>query len=146
MPTAARLISAIVFAAIGYAAAHLAALTLEEGVSAGLVREVAAGMGVVTGWFIAGKHAPRSWGFGAAYGLNASAVLLISTLVILSAAEMFARSLKGRYDGPMEGLEAMIGIALDWAVVVLMPPIMAVLVLGGLAGGLLAHAVSRVWR
>ncbi len=146
MPTATKLVSALIFAAIGYFAADMAAATLEEGISSGLVREIAAVLGVFIGWSVTGTFAPRSLGFGLAYGLNGSAVLVILTLLVVSASEMIGRSLQGRYDGPMEGLEAMIEIGIDRASALIQPTIMAVLILGGLAGGLVAHAVSRVWR
>lgn len=146
MPTATRLFSALIFAAIGYAAADLAAQTLEEGVSAGYVREIAVGLGLICGWSICGVHAPRSVSMALAYGVNSSAMVLIGTLLVISASEMLRRSMLGRYDGPMEGLEAMIELALGFARVTLLPSIMAVLILGGLVGGLIAHGISRIWR
>lgn len=147
MPTAAKLVSAIVFAVIALAAAHLYARSSGTVVSTGLLREVSATVGALSGWFIMGPQAQRVRGRVEAMGTGVRTSLTIAAVVILIFAvlEMLDRAIKGRYDDPLEAALGVFERALVLAPTLVRADVLSVLLLGGLFGGALAHWVSRRW-
>lgn len=148
MPTAAKLFSAIMFAGVAYLAAYLYALDLPGGRPPGLLREISALIGLICGWWIMGSFASRSVGRVEAMGTGIRTAFTSALLVLIMFAfvEMLSRSMKGRYDSPMDATLAVFDLMLSLGQRMLTGEIMGVLLLGGVLGGAVAHWAGRTWR
>lgn len=145
MPTAAKLIAAVCFAAVGWFAAHLYVPALPEGTQTGFIREIAAFIGLICGWRILGRLAGRGYGESMGLGLRTSVTIVFWVLVFASIYEMVKRSTKLRYDGPMEAVLGAFDIALGYGQMLANPQMLAVLVLGGIVAGYAAEFAARHW-
>ncbi len=143
MPTAAKLVSAIVMGVLGWVAAHLVIPHLPPESRIGFFREITATIGVLVGWRFLGARAGAGAGASLGFGLGASLVLVFWALLVFSGYEMIKRSLRKSYDGPVEGLKGMMQIAIDDLVYLRPVEVWGALLLGGLAAGLIAEAVAR---
>lgn len=148
MPTAAKLFSAIMFAAVAFLAASLYVQNLPEGRPTGVLREVSTVIGLICGWTIMGNFASRPHGRVEAMGtgIRTSFTMTLVVLFMFGFGEMLARSMKGRYDDPMEAVLAMFDLMLSFGHQMLTPEIIGVLLLGGILGGAVAHWAGRTWR
>ena len=145
MPTAARLVAAVFFAAMGWFAADLVKPLLPEGTQTGLFNETMAVVGWISGWTMAGARAGDGMRAGFGYGLTTSALIVFWGVLIFSGLEMLDLSLKSRFSGPMGAIKAMIGIAIADLKMISTPEIIGTLVVGGLFGGWLAEWAARRW-
>jgi hypothetical protein len=148
MPTAAKLFSAIVFAGVAWLAAQLYAQALPDGRPAGLLREISALVGVVCGWFIMGRFARRGRGRveSMGTGVRTSLSIVVSLVLLFAVREMLQRSVKGRYDSPMDAVLGIFEQALILGGSVFQLEVLAVLLLGGLFGGAVAHWAAENWN
>ena len=146
MPTAAKLIAAVFFAALGYGAAVLTLGNLTETINEGWIREIMAAFGFVMGWMIAGGRAAEPLAFSLAAGLTTSAAILFWSVFFVAGYEMIILSMRGAYRGPFHAIESMVAIGAERAMLATHWDTAALLVLGGFAGGWLAHMIARVWR
>ncbi len=145
MPTAARLVAAVFFAALGWFASDLVKPLLPEGTQTGWFNETMAIVGWISGWTMAGAKAGDGLRSALGYGLTTSALLVFWGVLIFSSYEMLDLSLKSRFDGPMQAIKAMIGIAIDYLKLISTPEIIGTLVIGGLFGGWLAEWTAKRW-
>ena len=76
MPTAAKLVAAILLAALGFVAAGRYVQLMPEGAVAGHLGLICAGLGAVVGWLVLGRRAGRGIGAGTSAGLQAAVVLV----------------------------------------------------------------------
>lgn len=148
MPTAAKLFSAIVFAGVAWLAAQLYAQALPDGRPAGLLREISALVGVVCGWFIMGRFARRGRGRveSMGTGVRTSLAIVASLVLLFAIRDMLQRSVKGRYDSPMDAVLGIFEQALILGGTVFQLEVLAVLLLGGLFGGAVAHWAAENWN
>lgn len=148
MPTAAKLFAAVFFAFAAFFAAHLYTISLPEGRGAGVLREVSAVVGVLCGWFIMGPVAHRSVrridAMGA--GIRTSFTIVIFVVLIFACVEVFDRAIKGRYQTPMDAVLGVFENGLAMIQAAIRPDVLAVLLLGGLFGGALAHWAGKRWN
>jgi len=145
MPTAAKLVGAILVGLLGYAAADLVVPHLPDEMPVGWFRELSAFLGAVVGWRFLGPRVGGSLGNALGFGLSAAAALVLSALILFSGIEMIKRSLRKSYAGPVEGLKDMVQIAIDDLVYLRPPEVLAVLIVGGMVVGLLTELVARRW-
>ncbi len=147
MPTAARLVAALAFAVVAFAAARAYVPLLPEGTQVRLFAPVAALIGAATGWWVMGPLAGRGWGAAIGFGMRSAATAVFWAALLFSGREMILRSINRRYGGPMEAVVGTFDIALDYVrLLVSDPRVPAVLVLGGALGGLMAEVAARRWR
>jgi len=147
MPTAAKLVAAVVFAIVAALAAHLYIPALPEGTQIGRFREIAAAMGVICGWRTMGRRVGRGYGEALSSGVRTSATLTFWLVLGFSINEMVYRATKLRYGGsPMEAVLAVFELMLYYARLMLTPEVLGTLLVGGLIGGLLAEWSSRRWH
>lgn len=146
MPTAAKLFAAVVFAVVGYLAAEAYKPGMPEGTQFGLFSELTAFIGLLCGWMVMGVLAGQGYGRAAGYGLRTSATLVFWALLLFSVYEMILRSMKMRYEGPMEALVGVFDLMLQHGLLVLTVPVLAVLAAGGVLGGWAAEFAGRRWR
>lgn len=143
MPTAAKLVSAVLIGVLGWIAAHLVIPHLPPETRIGFFREITAALGVLVGWRFLGARAGTGMGASLGFGLGAALVLVFWALVTFSGIEMIRRSLRKAYDGPVEGLKNMLAIAIEDLHYLAFPEVWGVLLVGGLAAGVVAEAVAR---
>jgi len=150
MPTPAKLVDAILFAAICWAVGEtIVRYTLEEGVRVGAFRELLAAGGLIVGWRTIGKTATGPVGRGNSIpnaitsGFAAAFVFLLLALVIHSFGVMIAESLEGKYTAIGTAASAWMAFLIEDAQIVWHPYVMALLFGGGAVVGLLAGLVGR---
>ena len=147
MPTAAKLVSGIVFALIAFVAAHLYSHAASGGHVHGTLRAVSAGVGVLCGWFILGPQAVRTRSRVEAMGIGVRTSLTIAlvVIVIFAVVEMLDRAVKGRYATPLDAALGVFEQALALAPALARADVLSVLLVGGMFGGALAHWVGQRW-
>ncbi|MFN3722084.1 MAG: TrgA family protein [Paracoccaceae bacterium] len=147
MPTAAKLVAGLVFGFVAFVAAHLYALSLPDGATSGVLRQVSAVVGVLCGWFVMGPFAKRARGqidaMGA--GVRTSLTMLIVVVLTFAIVEMLDRAIKGRFKTPMDAVLSIFEQGLRLIGSVAQPDILAVLLLGGLVGGSVSRWAGRRW-
>ena len=146
MPTAAKLVAALLLAALGWFAADLVKPYLVEGRPVGLFSPVAAGLGLAVGWAFTGRRLERRTGGAVGIGLASAALLVFWVTVAFSGYEMIMRSTQRRYHGPVDALQGMVELGLDDLRRAAQPDVIIALVVGGLVVGAVTHWVSRRFR
>lgn len=146
MPTAAKLVAAVAFALVAYVSAELFKPAMSEGTQFGYFSPICAAIGLLVGWFVMGPLAGQGMGPSLGHGLRCSITIVFFALLGFSIYEMVLRSMKLRYDGPMEALIAALSLMLEYGLLMLTPPVLGALVIGGLAGGAAAEIAGKRWR
>ena len=128
MPTGAKLIGAICFAALAYFLSDLTKPLLfdTEGTRVGMLSPVNAFIGWLMGWTIMGKGAGHTYRQSLGYAFTTLTATVFWCLLIWSGHKMLGNSVNLRYDGPMEALQQMGAmffeyLALIWDKSVLIP-------------------------
>lgn len=153
MPTAAKLVAAVVFALVGGLAAHLFIPAMPEGTAISYFREISAGIGLLCGWWIMGRGTSRSVGrsTGHSYsdaistGIVTSVAILFWCLLGFAIYFMIKRSTNMMYDGPMEAVLAVFELMYEYGAYLARPATPVALLLGGIFGGCLTEFVARRW-
>lgn len=146
MPTTTRLVAAVLLAALGWGAAWLAIPYLPEGKPAGMFAPISAGVGALVGWIWTGRKIEAGTGRPLGLGFVGAVLLLFWVLFIFSGYEMLRRSSNLRYDGPVEAVQDMVAVALDYLRTMGQPEVLGALALGGLAVGVVSGWVARRFR
>lgn len=145
MPTAAKLIGAIVFAVMVWLVSDLVIGELPEGSPAPWLHEVNAAFGALMGWRVmgsrAGEGAVRSMGLG----LSTVAAILFWCLLTWGGYQMTLNSTRMRYGGPVEALQDMANIMVEYLVMIATAPIIGSLILGGVLCGWLTEKAAARW-
>jgi len=142
MPTAARLVAALAFGAIGYAIyISMVAVFADDTVPVYLL-PLCVLTGVWAGWVVCGKHALglRS-GIGNGYTAIVSQAFII--IFVMSFVTMIERSLRRRYPGPVDALIDHFTLMFENTMTFATPEIGLILVVGGFVGGALAGLAGR---
>jgi hypothetical protein len=145
MLTIPKVIAGLFFAALGFFVADLIKPLLPEGTRASLLNETLAIIGFVSGWIMAGAKAGDGTRAGLGYGLTSSGLLVFLGLFAFSGYEALDRSMNRRYDGPMEAIMGMIGLGMEYAVLIATPSIVGTMIVGGLFGGWLTEWSAKRW-
>ena len=96
MPTAPKLIAAILLGGLGFGVAMMVIANVPEHVPAGSVPFIAAGLGLLWGWRFLGRGVGRGVSTGAGIGLTAALALAVSALLLVGFIQMIKRSQIGR--------------------------------------------------
>ena len=147
MPTAGRLVGAIVFGATGAGAAFVGVPTLPEGTLPGYLVPFAGVVGIWQGWSLMGPKAGARTSLAITQGIATVAVMIVTVLLFVSCWDVIERSMRLRYDGPGE---ALLDVAnLFWKHLQLLmaaPMSLAVLALGATVGAILVNIAARLWK
>lgn len=145
MPTAAKLVAGAFFAALGYLMAEAFKMTQPESMQFGLLSEICAGIGLLCGWIVmgplVGRGYDRAWGLGVRTALT---TVFWATL-LFSVYEMVLRSMKLRYDNPMEAVIGAIALVLEYGGAMMDQRFILTVFIGGIMGGLMSEWTSRRW-
>ncbi|WP_309666899.1 TrgA family protein [Tabrizicola sp.] len=145
MPTAAKLVAAVVFAIVGWIAANAHVPALGEAVNVGAFRELVGLLGMLIGWRVMGPAVGHGYQAALGSGIKTAVVLAFLALLIFSTREMVLTSMKMRYDGPVDAVLAIFQLMLEHAQKMLTFNVIIVLVVGGLVGGVISERASKRW-
>ncbi|MCX7565517.1 TrgA family protein [Sulfitobacter sp. F26169L] len=146
MPTAARLVAAILLAILGWILSDLVRPLMPEGTDFGWFNYVNAGVGLFVGWIVMGRRAGRGFVNGLNNGLTGTAVLFIYCIGIHSAFEMFRLAMRNRYDGAMEALTAIFLIASEFGLMIATPAVILTAVAGAVIIGPVVDMAAERWH
>ncbi|MEO8530769.1 MAG: TrgA family protein [Deltaproteobacteria bacterium] len=145
MPTAAKLVASVYFAALGFLTASLVIPYLPEGSDPGNLAYWAAFFGFLAGYRWSGRRAGAGLRSGLGLGWTTVFLAILWTLMAVAGKETYNRSVKMRYDGVMEALKGWMGLMLDFAQLMLHTDVILLLVIGGLFGGWLTERTARAF-
>jgi hypothetical protein len=146
MPTAARLVAALLLAILAWILSDLVRPLMPEGTQFGIFNFMNAFIGLCVGWVVMGPRAGRGTVPGINNGLTSTAVLVIWALTVHSSLEMFRLAMRNHYDGPMEALTSIFLIASEFAIMIAVPAVILTAVAGAVAVGLATEFAARRWR
>ncbi|MEP5759663.1 MAG: TrgA family protein [Litoreibacter sp.] len=145
MPTAAKLVAAIILSLTGYLTTIAIRDFLPEEQPDNFLIPVSVIVPIFCAWLTLGRMVGGTYRNAinaGVYGVFVSIFYVVSTFAI---AEMLKRSMKLRYDGPMEAVVSMFGIAVDYGAILLNPPVAMVLVGGAVVSGIATEWTDRRW-
>ena len=145
MPTAAKLLAAIVMVVTGYLTAEAIRPYLPEGQPTKWLIPVSTLVPAACAWRVVGRLAGRGYNVSVSMGIYIVCVGIFFTLVVFAIAEMLKRSIRLQYDGPMEAIVNMFGIVLEYGVLLANPMPAAYLIGAALLVGPLAEWGHRKW-
>jgi hypothetical protein len=143
MPTAAKLISALFFAALGWVLAGVYVPGLEGAPNVGRLREICAAIGAITGWRVMGSLVGETMWLALGSGLRTAVTMAFFCFLGFSTYEMVLQSTKMVYEGPMEAVLGIFEIMVEYLAVALTPGFVGTLVIGGMLGGCMAEWTHR---
>lgn len=145
MPTAAKLVAAIMFAVVSWFAAEVFKGALPEGMSAGLLSPVMAAFGAGSGWLVMGPLAGRGYGAAAGSAFRTSFTIVFLGVLLFALYEMIRRSTNLRYDGPVEAIQGMMELMWEYGAMLMRPDVLAVMFGGGIVAGYVTEWAARRW-
>ncbi len=145
MPTAAKLVAAILTAVLGYYVADVIVPHLPEQDRDNYMRETSAFVGLLVGWRFLGWRVGGGFRAAVGLGLSTALVLFVAGMVTFAFYEMIIRALRKSYKGPFEALEGMMKIGIENLEYVQHPDVIASLVVGGIIIGLVTEIAARRW-
>ncbi len=146
MPTAAKFIAAVYFAALTWFVSGLVVTLFADGIIGPRFSLVNAGIGLVIGWVFLGRRMSAGMVNALGLGFTTAAAILLWCTFFQSFAQMIERSYHKVYKTPVEALVDVFRIMIDNAHVIGVPVILVPLGIGGLLGGFLVEIVSRNFR
>ena len=145
MPTAAKLIGALLFGVLSFYVSEQVKLGMPEGMALNLLSPLNGFIGLVMGWRIMGARAGEGFVPATGYGLTTVFVVTFWCLLIWSAYEMIRRAWRGRYDDPFEALFAMADLGLSYSTLIVTPPVVGSAVIGSFVLAMIVEFVSHRW-
>lgn len=145
MPTGGKLIGAIVFAALAYFITDLVKPLLPEGTPATWLSPVNALVGLVMGWTIMGKGAGRTYRQAFGFGFTTLAATAFWCLLIWSGYRMLQNSIRMRYDGPVDALQEMAQLFIDYGRLVAVDEVIFPAIVGTVFVSWLTEFFARRW-
>jgi hypothetical protein len=145
MPTAAKLVAAVFFAALGFLMAEAYKPTQPPETQFGSFSFICAGIGLLCGWLVSGSLAGKGYGKAWGNGVRTAITTVFFALLAFSLYTMILRSMKLRYDGPMEALTAAIDLMREYGMLMLDQRFLLTVLIGGFVGGIVTEWSSRRW-
>lgn len=152
MPTAGRLVGAVIFGATGAAAAATGVPTLPEGTITTYFIPFSALTGIWLGWSLMGSKAGGRLSIAITQGVATIIVMVVTVLFFVAGWEMVERSMKLRYSGPGEAVLDTANLFWDYMQMMVVPPllgpqpVLAVLAFGAIFGAILTNIAGRIWK
>lgn len=145
MPTGAKLIGALTFMALAYFISDLIKPLLPEGTNVSRLSEINAIVGLLMGWRVMGKGAGKTYKQSLSYGLTTLAATAFWSLLIWSGYEMLQRSIKMYYDGPVEALQEMAALYVEYAKLAAVQEVVIPALVGAIFVSWLTEYFARRW-
>ncbi|MBL4812535.1 MAG: TrgA family protein [Rhodobacteraceae bacterium] len=142
MPTAAKSVAALLFAALAWLVSEQMIPFLPEGMGVSRFSLVNAAIGFVLGWSISGHRVGLGYIDSIGIGLTTAGSLFITAVFLHSFIQMIEKSMNKLYDGPAEALVSVFEIALKNAAMVSHLTPLLILIIGGAVAGLITEFTS----
>lgn len=146
MPTGAKLIGAIIFCLTGALAAWIGVPGLPDGRQPGLLIPISALTGIWFGWRLVGTHVSGSLRQALVLSVRTVAMMLVATLFFIAGEEAYQRSIKLRYDGPVEAVTDIANLMLFFGQMAIQGPVFTVLLLGIMIGAVFVRWAGRTFE
>lgn len=147
MPTAAKLVAALLFAALAWFASDALVPSFPEGTDLGAFAYVNAGIAALAGWLVMGRLAGAGYAVAVTSGVRTTAVFVFYALLFHAVYEMLRQSVRMRFDDTFEALQGMIALMGKYGLIVVTSPVaMGILLIGGVAAGLVVEFAARRWN
>ncbi len=145
MPTAARLVAALLLTILAWVLSELVKPLFPEGTGFGKFNYINAFIGFCVGWGVMGWRAGRGFVQGINNGLTGTAVLFLWCIGTHSTIEMFRLAMRNRYDGPMEAITAIFLIGSEYGVLIATPLVLGTAVIGAIIIGPITDFAAKHW-
>ncbi len=146
MPTAAKMVAAVMMALTLFLAAEAARAGFAEGTPADYFSPIVAGIGFVTGWMVLGTLTGKGYSVSFGLGLRTAVTAVFWVLLAFSLWQMIELSMKMRYDGPMQAILDVFALMIENGRLVLQRDVLVALGVGGALAGLCAEWAGRRWN
>lgn len=145
MPTAAKLVGAVLFALTAFLAAEFYKPGMPEGTQFGYFSHICAAIGFFSGWNLMGKRTGYGSSAAISTGIQTSVTIVFLALFGFSMYHMVIRSMQLRYDGLSEAMSDVFKLLVDNGALMLNVRVIGALLIGGVVGGLLTDIAGRRW-
>jgi hypothetical protein len=145
MPTAPKIVAAVLFGFVAWFASALVVPYLPPNTRLGWFHEVAALIGALMGWTLSGAWAGQGLRPAVGYGLTTMVATVFWCVFVFAGQEMIERSLQVRYHGPVEALTDMVKLMLDDTELMAKADVLIWLVVGALFSGIVTELSAREW-
>lgn len=146
MPTAAKLVAAVMFALAGFLGAEAFKPLMEEGTNFGQFSPLTAVIGALTGWMVMGRLAGRGYVAATGFGLRTMVTIVFWALLAFCIYDMVLLSMKMRYDGPVEAVVGVFELMVERVLIMRDWNFVITLAVCGVVGGLVTEWAGRRWR
>jgi hypothetical protein len=147
MPTAGKLVAAILFFLVGWKAAEFTLLTFPPEMAATYFPLTIGLIGLWQGWMVSGSRAGQGARTALGNGVRCSVQIAFFGILLFALRTMFQRAGNLRYESPGEATIATLELFLQYLLQTFqIPEIWAMLLIGGAFAGLVTEAVGRIWR
>lgn len=146
MPTGAKLLGAILFAITGAVAAWIGIPGLPDGRQPGLLIPIATLTGVYFGWTLAGARMGTTLRNALVLSFRTMVLMFITTMFLIAGEEAYQRSVKLRYNGPIEAVTDIANLMIYFAKMAAQPPVMTVMGIGVVLGAVFVNWAGRAWE
>lgn len=145
MPTAPKIIAALLMAVAGWYAINYLADALPDGIAPRFLPLAGAGVAALIGWRVIGARPPRGGLTVINTGVIAGLLSLFWTGFGLACYEMILRSINRRYRGLEDAIEGLFAIMFDTYSTMLRADVLLAILLGGIVAAWVSGAASRRW-
>ncbi len=146
MPNAARLVAALSLALIAFIVSGQVIPLMPEGTDFGWFTYVNIAIGLLTGWVVMGPRPGVGLTPAINNGLTGMVVMVFWALFVQGTNEMVGLAMRHRYDGPFDAILGIFEIGMKYALVLMVPNIIATLLIGGVLAGFACQYASKKWR
>ena len=146
MPTAPKLVAALLLAALAYVASELVKPLMPSSTVFGWFSEVNAVVGLVVGWRVIGNRVGRGTASAISNGVTGTFVMVASCLGVHAINTMVEDSFDRKFRTVFEAINAAIGNFLEYGAVLLNPTHLGLFLLGAIIIGMAAEISSHYWR
>ncbi len=147
MPTAAKLVAAVMFALVGFLSAEAFKPQMPPGTQFGYFVPIVAAIGLAVGWRVMGRLAGQGYGAAAGFGLRTSITIVFWALLVFSIYRMVQLALSAMpYAGPMEAVVGIFDEAMKYGRLLWARDLLITLAAGGIVGGMATEWASRRWK
>lgn len=145
MPTAAKLVAAIMLAITGWFCAELIKPMTEEGRDLSGFAPICAAVGAMVGWRFLGPRADQRMGNVLSNTFTMAFVQIVLTVFVFALLQMLKNSLRKVYHGPIEALQDVFVISGSYYHGYFSYEVVAAVLLGGALSSWCAFMAARKW-
>lgn len=143
MPTAARLVASILFAALAWYVSEMVKELLPPEENPGRLSEINAVVGLILGWRVGGNKAGDTYTNAISYGLTTGAAVVFCCLFINASIEMLDRAFRKSYDGATEAVVGVFEIMIEYTAFLKDANVILTAVVGSIFAGLITEWFGR---